>query len=463
MIKSIFTNSFIVSALTILQFFVMFLSQVMLARIIEPEVFGVFAIITVISMFFHTASNLNSDRYIIREQADIEKKMDVTFTMELLWSLTIFIIAIFILPFVLLCIDRQDILVYCQVYVIACLFNPFSKLKSLMEKDASFVKSSVPMVFSSIISSIIAIVMANHDAGLWALVVWRSLSYIIEGIIIYAISEYKPRLKFDIDIIKKSQRFSYPLTIGLIVSFVYGNVDYIIIDRLIDVNSVGFYWLAYQTSHYFLAIRGSINRVVYPALSRIERSNDKEILFDNVNFITCFVYIIPVIVTFFLGDEFIVYVYGQEWSESVILFKIFMLVVLFKAVASSAGPLLHINGNTRNDLEVALINLILLPIAIYIMVKYYGVVGAAVGVGVISTFSGFYVYQRYVKAITGKGYFRYFGKLIFICSVVFFWDFLFHSESVLIGCIYTIVAVTCTVLLYFKRLKYLLSGVKRGV
>lgn len=436
MLKSIFKNSIVVTGLTILQFSVMFITQITLARLIEPQIFGVFAIITVVAMFFHTLSSLNTDKYIIREQTEIEKKIDVTFTVELLWSSIVFIIAILVIPFAILLIDKPDILIYCQVYVLTCLSSPFVKLKSLLEKDGKFISSSLPIVFSTVVSSLIAIVMAHNDYTLWALVTWRILSYVLEGLIIYIIIDYKPKLCFDKTIIKESQRFSYPLTISLVVSYIYSNVDYIIIDSILDINAVGYYWLAYQTTHFFLAIRGSINKVFYPALSKITKKSNKNRLFEDINSLTSIVYLIPVIIIFNMGNLFVVYVYGEEWADSVILFKVFILVVLFKAVASSAGPLLHTYKNTHNDLEVALINLFLLPFTVFFMVNFFGVIGAALGIGIISSLSGFYVYQRYVKDITGKGYFAYFGKPIIICLIVFLWDYFFYQESFLISILY---------------------------
>lgn len=453
MLRNIFTNSFIVSSLTVLQFLVLLGSQVILARLIEPEVFGIFAVITVISMFFYTVSNMNTDRYLIKEQEKIEEIMDTTFTMEVIWTIFIFLSGLILLPSIIYILDKPDVLIYCQVYLLACFSNPCLKLKSLMEKKSKFLYSSFPIVISSIISSLVAIYMVYNGETLWALVAWRCLSYILEGVIIFSISDYKPKLKLNFEIVKKTHNFVYPLTLSAIISFVYTNIDYLIIDKVMDAKTVGFYWLAYQTSHYFLAVRSSINKVVYPALSRMGSQNSRKGLFTHVNFITALIYITPLVFTVFLGEEVITLVYGKEWGGAVILFKIFMVVVLFKAVASSAGPLLHVHGNTRNDLEVALINMLLLPVSIYLMVLYFGVVGAAIGVGIVTIISSYYVYQRYIKPITGKGYFDYFDRLIVIVVGIFVVEYFFDTNSLYANFGYIVGSILLTGYLYINEIK----------
>lgn len=462
MLKSVFGNGVLVSVLTICQFFVLFISQIILARIIAPEIFGIFAIISAISMFFYTLCNLNTDKYLIKEQKEIEAIMDTTFTIEIMWTIFVIIFGILVLPTLLEIFSESNILIYCQIYLIACLSNPFLKLKSLMEKKSNFVLSSFPLVFSSIISSTVAILMAYNGFTIWALIVWRCLSYFLEGSIILIISDYKPKFKFDLEIIKKSLNFTYPLTLSAIIAFIYTNIDYLIIDKLMDKSEVGFYWLAYQTSHYFLAIRSSINKVVYPVLSRMNSYKTRIELFSHMNVITSFIYLIPLLLIVFLGEEIITYIYGSEWIGSVILFKIFMIIILFKAVASSAGPLLHVNGNTQNDLEIALISLIALPICMICFIHYLGLIGAAASVGFVSVFSSYYVYQRYIKKITGHGYIYYFGRIIFIIICVLLAEYFIDSMSIFINFIYIILFLLISLFLYRYEIKKIVFEYRRG-
>ena len=63
--------------------------------------------------------------------------------------------------------------------------------------------------------------------------------------------------------------FGYPLLISGVLVFIAGNVDYYVVDFLLKEEALGFYWMAYQISHYLFFIRTGINKVLYPTLAKI--------------------------------------------------------------------------------------------------------------------------------------------------------------------------------------------------
>ena len=90
--------------------------------------------------------------------------------------------------------------------------------------------------------------------------------------------------------------------------------------------------------------------------TKINNFKDQIKLFDLVSSITSLIYFVPVFIILFFSQEIIVLVYGEKWLPSSILLQVFSVVVLFKAVSSNVGPLLHAHSNTKVDMEVAILN-----------------------------------------------------------------------------------------------------------
>ena len=52
------------------------------------------------------------------------------------------------------------------------------------------------------------------------------------------------------------------------------------VDLWIDEKSLGFYWMAFQISHYLFFIRAAINKVLFPTLAKLDNLKDQIKLFD---------------------------------------------------------------------------------------------------------------------------------------------------------------------------------------
>ena len=445
MFKKFVSGGTIVTSITIAQFVVLFITQVIFARLLEPSEFGIFAFITMITMFFNSFVSIYGDKYLIKEKDNTYKILDTVFTVELIWAFFLLFICILIVPSLMSLLDKPHLSQYIQIFCIILLYNPLIKPKALFEKELSFFKANMPLLISNIVGGIVGILLALNNYGVLSLIGWRASVFVIEVTLIWVILPYKPRLHLDLAIFKKSFSFGYPLLISAIIVFVYSNIDYYIIDYLMDEKALGFYWMAYQISHYLLYIRVGINKVLFPVFSKIEDFNNQVKLFDLITTITSILYFIPIFIILLFSEEIILLIYGEKWLSSAILLKIFSIVVLIKAVASNVSPLLHSYGQTKPDMELAIINLLLLPPVIYFFTLGYDTIGTATAIFIVGNISVLYAYQKYVKILIGKGYFFYFAKVLLLiiigCIVLLFTNYIYSISVVyklflLIGVIY---------------------------
>ncbi len=415
MLRTLISGGATVSLITILQVIILFIVQVSLARILEPSEFGVFAFISLITMFINSFGNLYGDRFLIKEKKNTHKILDTIFTIELIWSIFLILFSIFILPTILIWIGKEDLTEFVQIFCLVLIYNPFIKPKAIFEKEFSFIKANMPMLLSHFFGGVVGITLAYNGYGIWSLVFWKLAISIIEALCIWLILPYKPKFNIDYDILKKSLVFGYPLLISAVLVFISTNIDYYIVDYLMSEESLGFYWMAYQLSHYLFFIRAAINKVLFPTIAKLNDLKEQVKLFDIATTITALIYFIPVFVVLLFSQEIIIFIYGEKWLPSAILLQVFVIVVLIKAVSSTIAPLLHTYNKTKVDMEVATINLLTLLPLVYFLTKTHDTLGAALAVFIAGNISVFYTYQFYVKKlIHNRGYFFYFSKILFL-------------------------------------------------
>tara|TARA_X000001036_G_scaffold43039_1_gene34463 strand:- start:1254 stop:3914 length:2661 start_codon:yes stop_codon:yes gene_type:complete len=419
-IKNFISDGLKVAIIAIIQIVVLFSVQVTLARILEPSEFGVFAFISLIVMLITHFGNINGDKFLIKEKREPNKVLDTIFTFELIWSFFLICFSFFILPFILVFIGKESLTEYIQVFCLIIFYQPLLKPRALFEKELSFLKANIPMLISNIVGGVVGVIMAYNNYGIWSLVWWKLTVSFIEALLIWSILPYRPKLNIDYKILKKSISFGYPLLISGVLVFIAGNVDYYVVDFLLKEEALGFYWMAYQISHYLFFIRTGINKVLYPTLAKIGDLKKQIELFDMITVITSVLYFIPIFTILLFAQEIIMFVYGEKWLPSTVLLQIFSIIVLIKAVASNVGPLLHTYNYTKVDMEVAIINLFLMvPLTIF-LTDAYDTIGAAIAVFLVGNISVFYTYQFYVKKLIHRGYLYYFLKILILLFACLF-------------------------------------------
>ena len=337
--KKAINGGVVVGSFVGLQYLTAILTQVFLARILDPSHFGVLAFVSMIAFFFHQVGNIHGDKYLVKVSKITQEKLNNVFTLELILAFIVFIIVIILAPYIMGVLGKTNQTIYVQFLALVFFHTPLSRIKALHERDLSFIKAYLPTLIGQVMGGITAVVLAINGYGIWSLLWWRVSTLFGEIVVLWSISPFRPKLSIDKSIYNDIVDYGKPLLLSSVFIYLYGNYDYYVVDKLTSVDQLGYYWLAFQISHYFLNARAAINKVVFPALSRLNEIKDRYNVFEAMTNIMSLFYLIPTIVILFFGDELVTLIFGIKWAPAAILFKVFFVVVLFKAIAGNIGPL----------------------------------------------------------------------------------------------------------------------------
>jgi len=448
-----------------LQYLTAILTQVILARILEPSHFGVLAFVSMIAFFFHHIGNIHGDKYLVKVSNITQEKLNNVFTLELILAFIVFIFVIIIAPYIMGVLGKTNQTIYVQFLALVFFHTPLSRIKAMHERDLSFVKAYLPTLVGQIMGGTTAVVLAMNGYGIWSLLWWRVSTLFGEIVVLWSISSFRPKLSIDKSIYKDIVDYGKPLLFSSILIYLYGNYDYYVVDKLTSVDQLGYYWLAFQISHYFLNARTAINKVIFPALSRLNETKDRFNLFVAMTDVTSFFYLIPTTVILFFGDELITLIFGIKWMPAAILFKVFFVIVLFKAIAGNIGPLLHAEGNTKGDFKLSIIGFVAIIPIVYIATFYGGILGAAFGIFIVGFIQIIFGYSMFIKPVTGHGFLYYLWKpiifMIFLCSTVLLLNY--FNSGFLLKIFLFMFSISLAVILFYPILKLLYSRLKANI
>jgi len=249
-----------------------------MARIIDKDVFGIFAITTVFINFITMFVEFGVGSAIIQKEKYNKFHISVSIYLLILISILLYACIYFLSPYITAWYGYQfsdKILRIIGLSIILINFGAVSR--SLLLREMSFFKlfiiNCVPYLFGNLI---IGITLAILGYGIWSLVFGYISTFFIQLILSFSIRPHSLKITFRqkemIDIV----HFGIGLTIVRVFNFIYNNVDKILIGKLFPMNILGIYERTMRIVMLPIKNIGNlIDGILFSTYSRIQKENKK--------------------------------------------------------------------------------------------------------------------------------------------------------------------------------------------
>jgi PST family polysaccharide transporter len=210
----------------------------------------------------------------------------------------------------------------------------------------------------------------------------------MNAFLLWRVSSWRPKFAFAISDIKDILYFSANLTGFNVINYFARNIDQLLIGRLLGPQALGFYSLANRIMLYPIQnITGVINRVVFPAFSKIQEEKDKIRSSYLMMVKTIATLTFPLMLGLFVvTPEFVRIILGANWESAI---PLIMILSFCGLVQSVGGPLV---GNIRLSqgriylhLQIGIMNAIFVIIAVLIGLRW-GIMGVTLSYTLYSFF-----------------------------------------------------------------------------
>lgn len=215
---------------------------------------------------------------------------------------------------------------------------------------------------------------------------WIAFSALLEVSLYYYICKsHTPQnyLKpgFEAKVIREVWRFAIAMNVITILSMILINFDRILISKLLTLETLGYYYLAYNVAIGLSLIQSAVNNALYPSFTEDFSKNDYKRLNNNYSNATqVIVYLIslPAFMMICYGYEGLSIWVGVEAAEaSSLTLSILALGFLITAIVSNSYIATIAFGRPNIIVYVNIIALLLYMPVMYYMVLENGIIGAA--------------------------------------------------------------------------------------
>jgi O-antigen/teichoic acid export membrane protein len=257
-----------------------FLGNITLARILAPQVFGTYAIISFIVQFFSTFADVGLGAALIQKKGTLSKEdLSTTFWLQQAIVWLVVGIVMFAAPLVL---HLYPSLPSIGVWLVRAMAISFllSSLKTIpvimMERNLLFNKIAWVDILENLVFQIAAISFAQVGLEVWSFIIAAILKGGIGAVFVYTLSAWRPALMFNVRAVKALVKFGIPYQLKDILAFVKDAVTPLFIGIYAGATAVGYVNWARTFAFAPLVFSESFGRVAFPAFSRIQ--DNKEML-----------------------------------------------------------------------------------------------------------------------------------------------------------------------------------------
>ena len=357
-------SSVIVAILQIVQL-------VILARLLEPTVFGLMAITSVVIGFAQAFLDMGISNAIIHKQEVSHTQLSSLYWLNVLSGIVLFLIVSLCAPVVALFYQEAELTNIIILVAMTFLIQPFGQqFIVLWQKELKFNDIAKVDILTKLVALIVSIVFAYYNYGVYALVygvlagtILQTLVFVYKGLREYTIS-----FVFRLSDVREFLSFGLYQMAEKTLNYFNSQIDTLLIGKLLGVETLGVYNIAKQIIMKPIQIINPIvSKVTFPVMAKIQNDTDrlKEIYLKAINLLSSInfpIYLFMLIT----APQLVPLMFGEQWVDAVIILQILSIYGALRSIGNPVGSLLLAKGRADWGFYWNLGLFFYVPIVIYL-------------------------------------------------------------------------------------------------
>jgi O-antigen/teichoic acid export membrane protein len=335
------------------------LGGILLARLLSPSEFGLFAVVTFLLAFLMTFGDAGLAASLVRQPHEpVEEDYQAVFTFQQVLVVSVVILFWLAAPWVASAyhLPRHDSWVF-RLVALSLLVTSFQVIPAArLERHLSFEKLAMVEVAMSFVFYSTAVTLAWKGVGVLSFAIALVARSLTGAILVNRASPWRIRWHWDWERARVHLKFGVPYQGIGFVSLLTSSITPVFIGLLLGAASVGYVNWALMVAAYPVLALGIMQRVYLPAFARLQLHREALSQFVEQVLRATNGLVAPVaILTLVSIEPLTKYVFGQKWLVALPLFYLLWVANLFVPTAGPLSALLNALGHSRTAFKFAVI------------------------------------------------------------------------------------------------------------
>jgi O-antigen/teichoic acid export membrane protein len=293
------------------------LVMMVLARILVPENFGMIATAMIVISFSQMFWDAGLSRALIQTDEPVLRVANVVFWSNLILGILVYVIIFLMTPLLSVYFNSPQIILVIRILSIQIVIMSLTTVQdALFTRDLNFRPLFLAGTASSILSGLVSIILALYGLNVWALVLGTLLGSLLNLLLLWTRSTWRPTVQVDWLLAPKLFRFGFWIVGLSLMGWIINWFDSLLVGRYLGVTDLGIYRTGVTIiSMLFSLVVAPISAVLFPSFSRLQNDRIKIAkYFHDVNKIIISL-VVPIGVGLFLvSNDLILFLVGEKWD-----------------------------------------------------------------------------------------------------------------------------------------------------
>ena len=384
-------------ALRIFDRFLIFISTIILARLLAPKDFGLFGIALVAIMTLKTFSKTGFQSALIQKKEDITDYFNTAWTAGALRGLTLAFILFSTAPYISVFFNEPGATPILQVLALSLLVQGIINPRiAYFQRELNFRKWFIYEISGTLFDVGAAVTLALLFRNVWALVFGLLARHLIQLILSFLMTSQRVEPKLELNKFKELFSFGKYIFLSSIFNFLLIQGSQTFVGKILGTVTLGFYVLAFRiTDLPTREVIGIVSRTTFPAYSRLQDQLPKIQkgylkIFQTVSFI-----LVPLSVGLaVLAKDFTQLFLGEKWISIVSALQVLAIAGGLRAIHTTSHPLFQGIGKPGIETKLRFTQILFLGMIIYPFSQQWNLLGTCLALLLSELLIvPFYIYQ----------------------------------------------------------------------
>lgn len=356
--------------------------SIVLARVLDPEVYGTVALVIVITTILQVFVDSGLGTALIQKKDADDLDFSTVFFANIVLCLFIYALLFFTAPFFSLFYENDELTALIRVLGLLVIISGFKNIQNAyVSRNLLFKKYFFATLGGTVVAGICGIWMALSGYGVWALIIQNLVNQTIDTIILWLIVKWRPRFIFSWERLKSLFSYGWKLLVATLLDTIWREIRQLIIGKQYTSEDLAFYNKGEEYPKYAtVALNSSIDSVLLPTLSN-EQDDILRVKSMTRRAIKVSAFCLwPILVGIAVcGNSFVSLVLTDKWLPIVPFLQVFCIVYAFYPIHTANLNAIKAVGKSNYFLVMEIIKKIC-GLIIIVSTLWFGVMWIALGV-----------------------------------------------------------------------------------
>lgn len=353
------------------------LTTVVLARLLAPSDFGLFALATLgLGLLSIFNGNWLGATLIVRADVVDDRTRGTVLTLVLASGVLMAAALALVSPIAAAAFHQPRLEEILLVFAGVLLFSGVNWFyEMIMQRELEFRRRFVAQIARSVVFSVVALTLGLLGAGVWSLIGAQVASHVANGVVLFSLAPYRVRPAFDRSRVRVIVSGSRGFLGQELADFFQQNLDYISVGQLRGAVQLGYYSLGYRQAELpYYAIGDPVGTVTFPAFARMRHAGkDVTRPFLTALRLVCFLTCPLGIILSAAAKPFTEALFGAKWLPMTGVLAVMGLWAIMRPLQVTFGRLLNSMGAAWLYGRISVLGLGPFAVATVLAAKFGGI------------------------------------------------------------------------------------------